>query len=115
MIGDFYVIFDVIFGDFLVGTGEPPPYCDKIPTKSPFCMIVVLVFKKLGLGQTPPSLGQNPNFDRKLVLEAPLGVVLEDEKAIMSENLSQLPHKIRHWHRCWCDQVLMLLVLVLIV
>ena len=25
MIGDFYVIFDVIFADFLVGTREPPP------------------------------------------------------------------------------------------
>ena len=45
VIGDFYVIFYVIFGDFLVGTGEPPPYCDKIPTKSPFCMVVVLVLK----------------------------------------------------------------------
>ena len=28
--GDFYVIFGGIFGDFLVGTGEPPPYCDKL-------------------------------------------------------------------------------------
>ena len=27
---------------FFVGTGEPPPYCDKIPTKSPFCMVLVL-------------------------------------------------------------------------
>ena len=32
LIGDFYVIFYVIFGDFLVGTGDPLPYCDKIPT-----------------------------------------------------------------------------------
>ena len=32
VIGDFYVIFYVIFGEFLVGTGEPPPYCDNIPT-----------------------------------------------------------------------------------
>ena len=28
--------------------------------------------KKLGLGQTPPSLGQNPNFYQKFVLEASL-------------------------------------------
>ena len=28
VIGDFYVIFGGIFGDFLVGTGEPLPYCD---------------------------------------------------------------------------------------
>ena len=38
----FLVIFYDIFGDFFIGTGEPPPYCDKIPTKSPFCMVVVL-------------------------------------------------------------------------
>ena len=78
-------------------------------------MVVVLVLKSWDWVRTSPSLGQNPNFDRKFVLEAPLGVVLEDEKAIMAENLSQLPHKIRHWHRCWCDQVLMLLLLVLTV
>ena len=41
----FLVIDDAIFGDLLVGTGEPPPYGDKIPTKSPFCMVVVLVLK----------------------------------------------------------------------
>ena len=35
---DFYVIF----GDFLVGTGEPLTYCGKIPTKSPFSEVVVL-------------------------------------------------------------------------
>ena len=28
----FFVIFYVIFGEFLVGTGAPLPYCDKIPT-----------------------------------------------------------------------------------
>ena len=67
------------FGDwwilmwFLVGTGEPPPYCNKIPTKSPFCMVVVLVWKSWDwVRPPPPSLGQNPNFDRKLVLKAPL-------------------------------------------
>ena len=32
VIGDFYVIFYVIFGEFLVGTEDPLPYCDKIPT-----------------------------------------------------------------------------------
>ena len=32
VIGDFYAIFYVIFGEFFVGTGDPPPYCDKIPT-----------------------------------------------------------------------------------
>ena len=55
MIGDFYVIFDVLFGDFLVGTGEPPPYCAKFSTKLPFCMGVVLVLK-VGIGSTtsPP-------------------------------------------------------------
>ena len=63
---NFYVIFgdlDVIFGDFLVGTGEPPRYCNKIPTKSPFCMVVVLVWKSWDwVRSPPPSLGQKPNF-----------------------------------------------------
>ena len=45
MIGDFYVIFYVIFGEFLVGTGEPLPYCDKIRTKSLFSMVFVFVLK----------------------------------------------------------------------
>ena len=59
IIGDFYEIFHVIFGDFLVGTGEPPPYWDKIT------VLYGCGFKKLGLGQ-------NPNFDRKFLLQAPL-------------------------------------------
>ena len=51
-------VFFLLIGDFLcdfwcflilVGTGEPPPYCNKIPTK-----------KKLG--HPPTSFGQNPNF-----------------------------------------------------
>ena len=41
MIGDFYVIFYVIFGDFLVGTGESPPYCDKIAVLYG-CVVLVL-------------------------------------------------------------------------
>jgi len=32
------------------------------------------------------------------------GVHLEDEEKIMSDQLSQLPHKVRSYHRCWCDQ-----------
>ena len=68
MIGDFYVIFVI----FLVGNGEPLQYCDKIPTKSPFCMVVVLV-SKVGIGSDP--LGQNPNFGQKLVLQAPFMLV----------------------------------------
>ena len=32
------------------------------------------------------------------------GFHLEDEERIMSEQLSQLPHKVRSYHRCWCDQ-----------
>ena len=72
----FLVSFDGIFGDFLVGTGEPPPYCDKILTfmgSSKANKVLVNFEKKLGLGQTPPpSLGQNPNFYQKFVLEASL-------------------------------------------
>ena len=48
VIGDFYVIF----GDFLVGTGEPPPYWDKI-TVLYGCGFG---FKKSGLGQPPHLL-----------------------------------------------------------
>ena len=38
----------LVSGDFCdffrLGLGwEPLPYCDNIPTKSPFCMVVVLV------------------------------------------------------------------------
>ena len=56
---------------FLVETGEPPPYCKK----SPFCMVVVLVSKSWDWVRQPPlpSLGQNPNFDRKFVSGASLG------------------------------------------
>ena len=43
---------------FLVGTGEPPPYCNKIPTKSPFCMVVVLV----SVRHPPPRWDKIPRF-----------------------------------------------------
>ena len=48
---------------FLVGT---------VATKSPFCMVVVLKNWDLVRPPPPPSLGQNPNFGRKFVLQAPL-------------------------------------------
>ena len=65
VIGDFYVIFDVIFGGL-------------IPTKSPFCMVVVLVLKSWDW-QTPPppQLGQNPKFFQKIDLRAPLSYRLK--------------------------------------
>ena len=69
MIGDFYVIFYVIFGEFLVGTGEPPPYCDNIPTFmgiSKANKVLVNFEKKLGLGQTPPLLGPNSQLLPKI-------------------------------------------------
>ena len=55
---------------FLIEIGEPPPYCKK----SPFCMVVVLVLNSWDWVRPPPplSLGQNPNFYRKFVLNAPL-------------------------------------------
>ena len=33
--------------------GGPPPYCNKIPTKSPFCMVVTLVWKSWDLVRPP--------------------------------------------------------------
>ena len=58
----------MIFGAFLVGTGEPMPYYNKIT------LLYGCGLKKLGLGQKKkkPSLGQNPNFGRKFVLNASL-------------------------------------------
>ena len=66
--GDFYVIFYIIFGDFLVGTGEPLPYCNKI-TLLYGCGFGL---KKLGLADPPPQLGQNPKQLKKIDLKAPL-------------------------------------------
>ena len=79
MIGDFYVIFYVIFGDFLVGTGEPPPYCDKIPTfmgSSKANKVLVNFEKKLGLGQTPPlPWAKIPTFTENLFCMLPLLII----------------------------------------
>ena len=81
VIGDFYVIFNVIFGDFLVGTWEPLPYCDKIPTfmsSSKANQVLVNFEKKLGLGQTPapPPWAKFPTFTKNLFLELPLTPLL---------------------------------------
>ena len=53
---------------FWLGLGNPR----HIATKSPFCMVVVLGLKSWDWVRPPPSLGQNPNFDRKCFLGAPL-------------------------------------------
>ena len=66
------MIFDVIFGDFFIGTGEPPPYCDKIPTKSQFCMVVVLVLKSWDWVRPPsPPVGQ-PGRKKAVFYDFPL-------------------------------------------
>ena len=57
VIGDFYLICFVIYGNVWVVTGEPPPYCAKIPTKSPVCMVVFFLFLKSWNWVRP-----NPNF-----------------------------------------------------
>ena len=53
----------VILMWFLVGTGESPPYINKIPTKSPFCMVVVLDWN-VGIGSDPrpPPWDKIPTF-----------------------------------------------------
>ena len=60
----FLVIFNVIFGDFLVG--EPPPYCDKILTKSQQIKFWSIFKKSWDMVRPPPLLGPNsqllPNF-----------------------------------------------------
>ena len=63
MIGDFYVIFYVIFGEFFFGT---------ILRQNP--NIYGQFQGKLGFGQfwKKKSLGQIPNFYQKIVLEASL-------------------------------------------
>ena len=93
VIGDFYLICFVIYGNVWVVTGEPPPYCAKIPTKSPVFMVVFFfVFKKLGLGQTHPSssLGQNPNFDQIFFASSPKEPSPENILPIILLTLSQL-------------------------
>ena len=62
------MIFDGIFGDFLVGIGEPRPIAIK-SQQIKFWSIL----KKVGIGSDPPPpLGQIPNFYRKFVLKASL-------------------------------------------
>ena len=85
MIGDFYVIFDVIFGDFLVGTGEPPPYCDKIPTKSLFCMVVVLVLKSWDWVRPPPLVGTKS----QLLLISFIFKILSDDQENLIESFTK--------------------------
>ena len=69
-----FMIKSHFFGDwwflmwFLVGTREPPPYCNKIPTKSPFCIVVVLVWKSWDW-QTPPSVGTKSQINPKIRFE----------------------------------------------
>ena len=79
MIGDFYVIFYVIFGDFLVGTGEPLSYCDKIPTfmgSSKANLVLV-------------NLGQIPNFYRKFVSGAPLNTKHKQSNSVQKLSPTQ--------------------------
>ena len=56
------------FGDFLVGTEEPLPYCNKIT----FLYGCGFGLKKLGLADPPLQLGQNPKKIQKSDLKAPL-------------------------------------------
>ena len=66
MIGDFLRDFWWFLMWFLVGTGESPPYCNKIPTKAP----LEKLDKNLGLADPPPpQLGENPNFFPKIRFE----------------------------------------------
>ena len=82
MIGDFFVIFC----DFLVGTGEPQPYSNKIRTKSLFYMVVVLVLKSWDwVRSLPPSLGQNPNFYQNFFLKAPLRAVVKNKRSFYGQ------------------------------
>ena len=69
MIGDFYVIFGGFFGDFLVGTGEPPPYCDKIPTKSQQIKFLSILKKSCDWVRPPPLLGPNSQLLPKICFE----------------------------------------------
>ena len=65
--GDYYVIF----GAFLVGTGEPPQCCDKFPV----LYGCGFGFKKLVLGQTPaPLIGTKSQF-LTIFLKAPLMII----------------------------------------
>ena len=58
----FFMWFLVIL---LVGTGEPPPYCNKNTLGK--------IGSKFGIGRPPPpQLGQKPNFFQKSNLWAPL-------------------------------------------
>ena len=61
--GDFYVIFNVNVGDFLVVIGEPPPYCDKIPTlwAVPRQIKFWSILNKVGIGSDPPPPLLGPN------------------------------------------------------
>ena len=70
------MIFDVIFGVFWVGIGDPPPYCDKI-TVLYGCGFG---FKKLGLDQTnqppnPPRWDKIPTLTKNLLCRLPLRIV----------------------------------------
>ena len=69
------MIFDVIFGDFLVGTGDwgTPAILRQNPNKLSF-------EKKSWDWQTPPQLGQNPKFFQKFDLKAPLRKKTETEE-----------------------------------
>ena len=97
------MIFDVVFSFFffLVGTGEPPPYGDKIPTKSPFCMVVVLVLKSWDWARPPPpSLGQNTNFYRffKAPLRCPCAKNLMKRSPNPFHPFSDFPSTFNHFN-----------------
>ena len=57
----FFMWFLVIL---LVGTGEPPPYCNKNTLGK--------IGSKFGIGRPPPQLGQKPKFFQWAYLRAPL-------------------------------------------
>ena len=77
------MIFYVIVGDFLVGTGEPPPYCNIKITLLYGCGFGL---KKLGFGQTPTHLiGRKSQLLLKFFLETPLIIYTNNETFTLSD------------------------------
>ena len=65
--------FHVIFGDFLVGTGEPRHIAKKNPNEITLLYGCGFGLKKLGFGQKPTHLvGPKSQLYQKLLLKAPL-------------------------------------------
>ena len=93
VIGDFYLIF----GDFLVETGEPTPYCDKIPIfmgSSKANLVLVNFEEKKSWDWV--RLAKFPTFTENLFLGLPL--TLNTNSPILSRNCLQL-------RVSWCASV----------